>query len=241
MGRLVFGLAALCMGVASLSLQQQLISEWQLPGAAIFNDVTAVAQMAGGVAILLRRWAPLGATILAAVYAVFAMTFVPDIFGQPLQYYTWGDVCYALAPIIGAVLVAGLVARPSSTKLYRAAIIVFGVCNISYAIEQYEFMARTVSLVPKWVPPNGLFWAWLTAFAFALAGISLIAGYRAVLASRLLASMLWFCGVAIWIPALVVDRKTLSNWSEGIETFMIGAVAWIVADYLAKRKAAARR
>ena len=44
--------------------------------------------------------------------------------------------------------------------------------------------------------------------------------------------MLVVFGVAIWIPILIADLKTQGNWSEGIETFAIAGVAWIVADFL---------
>ena len=111
----------------------------------------------------------------------------------------------------------------------------FGLCNISFAIEQVEFLARTVSLVPKWIPPNGMFWAILTTIAFGLAGIALLVGYKSLLASRLLALMLLMFGVMIWIPILVADPKTHRNWSEGIETFAIAGVAWIVGDLVGAR------
>ena len=60
--------------------------------------------------------------------------------------------------------------------------ILFGLCNISFAIEQVEYLARTVSLVPKWIPPNGMFWAIATTVAFGLAGVALVVGYKSLLA-----------------------------------------------------------
>ena len=109
----------------------------------------------------------------------------------------------------------------------------FGLCNISFAIEQVEFLARTVGLVPKWIPPNGMFWAVATTIAFGLGGIALLVGYKSLLASRLLTLMLLAFGVLIWIPILVANPKMHRNWSEGLETFAIAGVAWIVADFLA--------
>ncbi len=94
--------------------------------------------------------------------------------------------------------------------------ILFGLCNISYAIEQVEFLARSVSLVPAWIPPNGMFWAIATAIAFGLGGAALVVRYQALLAARLLALMLGIFGVAIWIPILIAHPHTHSNWSEGI-------------------------
>jgi len=241
MGRSVFGGAALLMGIASLLLHDQLISEWQLPGVTAFIVVTSVAQIAGGAAILFRKTSGVGAIVLGCVYLLFALTLLQDIVVQPRVYASWGDVFYGVALVAGAVIVLGT-ASPSlryAGTFCTYAVRLFGLCNISFAIEQVEFLARTVSLVPHWIPPNGMFWAIVTTIAFALAGIALVAGRQALLASRLLAFMLVFFGFAIWIPMLIADPKTHSNWSEGIETFEIGGVAWIVADFLDRIKAKA--
>jgi hypothetical protein len=233
-GRYVFGVSALLLGVAALVLNDQLISNWQLPGIPAFIVVTSVAQIVGGVAMLFRKTTGLGATLLGIVYLAFSLTFVPEIVAAPNVYESWGDVFYQLALVVGAVVAYGLASpsRPGIARLCWGAVIVFGLCNISFAIEQVEFLARTVSLVPHWIPPNGMFWAIATTIAFGLAGIALVVRYQALLAARLLALMLAIFGVAIWIPILIADPKTHSNWSEGIETFALAGVAWIVAEFL---------
>jgi hypothetical protein len=223
------------LGVASLAIHVQLVSSWTLPGRVVFLDVTALAQIAGGIAIQFPRTTRLGALILFAVYAIFACTFVPAIFAQPGVYASWGDVFYSLGLVVGAVIVYA-VASPSAAEVKRlanAAVIVFGLCNISYAIEQVEFFARTASLVPKWIPFGGSFWAIATTIAFALAGVSLLVRYKALLASQLLTLMLLIFGVTIWIPLLIAQPGHPGNWSEGLETFAIAGAAWIVADFLA--------
>jgi uncharacterized membrane protein YphA (DoxX/SURF4 family) len=239
LGRYAFGAAALSLGIAALVLNDQLISNWQLPGTWAFIIVTSVAQIVGGVAMLLRKSTRLGAIILGIVYLVFSLTFVPDIAGEPGVYASWGNVFYQLALVAGAVVAYGSASpsRPKIANLCRGAVMLFGLCNISFAIEQVEFLARTVSLVPPWIPPNGTFWAITTTIAFGLAGIALVIGYRALLAARLLALMLGIFGVTIWIPILIVYPKTHSNWSEGIETFAIAGVAWMIADILGHESA----
>jgi hypothetical protein len=241
MGRYVFGGAALLLGVASLVLHDQLISNWQLPGAAAFLVLTSVAQIVGGAAMFFRKTDALGAMILGVVYLAISLTFLPGVVSHPRVYASWGNVCYQLALVAGAAAAYGLAAPTVSyaATLRKWTVVVFGVCNISFAIEQIEFLARTVSLVPKWIPPNGMFWSIVTTIAFGLAGIALIVNYQSLLASRLLALMLMIFGVAIWIPILIADPKTHRNWSEGIETFAIAGAAWLVADLLALRQRSA--
>ncbi|MGB8967159.1 MAG: hypothetical protein WCB99_16150 [Candidatus Cybelea sp.] len=234
MGRYVFGGAALLLGVAGLVLHDQLISNWQLPGSAAFVVVTSVAQIIGGAALLFRKTNALGAIVLGVVYLAISLTFVPGIVAQPALYASWGNVFYQLALVAGAAVAYGLASPspPVAATLCRGAVMLFGLCNISFAIEQVEFLARTVSLVPKWIPPNGMFWAIATTIAFGLAGIALVVGYKSLLASRLLALMLVVFGVVIWIPILAASPKTHGNWSEGLETFAIAGVAWLVANFL---------
>ncbi len=233
--RYVFGVTALLLGIAGLVLRDQLISEWRLPGVTAFIIVTSVLQIIGGLSLPFRKTTRAGAIILGVVYLVFALTLVPDVVADPRVYATWGNVFYGLALVVGATVAYG-VASPSfthATAVCKAAVVLFGLCNISFAIEQVEFLARTVSLVPKWIPPNGMFWAIATAVAFGLAGVALVVGTNALLASRLLTLMLMVFGAAIWIPMLIAHPTSHGNWSEGLETFAIAGVAWVVADSLA--------
>ena len=234
MGRYLFGAAALALGVATLALHLQLASSWTLPGRAVFLDLTAAAQIAGGIAILVPRSARLGAILLLAVYVLFACTLVPAIFAQPGVYASWGNVFYNIGLVVGAVVAYALTSpsAPQTIRAANAAVIVFGLCNISYAIEQLEFFARTASLVPKWIPFGGSFWTIATTIAFALAGVSLAIRYKALPASQLLTAMLLIFGVAIWIPMLIAQPGSPGNWSEGLETFALAGAAWIVADFL---------
>ncbi len=234
MGRQVYGAAALLLGIAGLTLHDQLISNWQLPGVSAFIVVTSVAQMIGGAAMMFRKTRRIGAIILGVVYLAFSFTFVPDIVAEPGVFASWGNVFYQLPLAVGAVVVYGL-SSPSpsyATPLCKGAVMLFGLCNISFAIEQVEFLARTASLVPRWMPPSGIFWTIVTTIAFGLGGISLVTGYKSLLASRLLALMLVLFGAAIWIPILLADAKTHSNWSEGLETFAIAGVALIISGFL---------
>jgi hypothetical protein len=214
-------------------LHSQLILK-PFPGDAVVLFVTSIVLIAGGIAMQFRKTAPAGATILGAVYTLSALSLVPDIFARPGVYASWGNVFYQLALVAGAI-VASESAAPSTARantICSGAVMLFGLCNVSFAIEQVEFLARTVSLVPKWVPPNGMFWAIATTIAFGLAGIAMLSGYKSLLAARLLGLMLVIFGITIWIPMLVADPRSHSNWSEGLETFAIAGTAWIVAGFL---------
>ena len=221
MGRYVFGIAAIALGLTSLVLHAQLGSSWTLPGASVFLYATSLASIAGGAAMLFRATAVPGARILLAVYLLFAATALPPIAVQPGFYASWGDVFYPLGLVAGAMFAIGWT---------RPGLVLFGLCNISYAIEQLEFFARSVRLVPAWMPLGGTFWAIATAIAFALAGAAMLTGYKTRLAASLLAAMLLIFAIAIYVPALIANPLMRGNWSEGIETFALAGSAWLLAE-----------
>jgi uncharacterized membrane protein YphA (DoxX/SURF4 family) len=114
----------------------------------------------------------------------------------------------------------------------------FGICVLSFALEQLFYLSETAGLVPKWIPPGQMFWAIATTVAFALAAVALLTGFMALLASRLTTAMILGFGLLVWLPALFADPHNSVNWSESTETLAIAASAWIVADYLAHRGSA---
>ena len=108
----------------------------------------------------------------------------------------------------------------------------FGVCGVSFALEQLAYLSATASLVPKWIPPGQMFWAVTTTIAFALAAIAIFFGRAALLASRLLTVMLIAFGLLVWLPIVISHPHTLFNWTESAETLAIAGVALIVTDFL---------
>jgi hypothetical protein len=237
-GGRVFGAASLGLGVASLALHDQLISNWQWPGDAAFLVLSSIAMIVGGIAMQFHGTAKPGAIALGSVYLLFALTFVPEVVTRPATYANWGEVFYRLASVSGATVAYCLATSSMSggKTICRAAVTLLGVCNASFAVEQVEFLGRTATLVPSWMPPSGMFWAVATTVAFGLAAVSLVSGYKSLLASRLVTLMLVSFGIVIWIPTLIADSKTHSNWSESLETFAIAGAAWIVADLLARQR-----
>jgi hypothetical protein len=77
-----------------------------------------------------------------------------------------------------------------------------------------------------------MFWAVTTTVLFALAAAALLTNRMALLAARLLTMMVVIFGLLVWVPLLVSDPHSHTNWSETVETFAIAGTAWILADLL---------
>ena len=229
LGRHVFGAAALAFGLITLAWHDY--NDWHPPRYIVY--AAAAALILGGVAIQFRRTEKAGAAVLGMVYLVFALQCVPGIVAKPQIYNSWGNFFEQFSLLTGAAIVyARLSSAWSPDTLNRIGRILVGICTASFTLEQAFYLHPTASLVPKWLPPSQMFWAVTTTVFFALAAASLLANRMALLAARLLTIMLLLFGLLVWMPLLLSDRHSHTNWSETAETFAIAGTAWILADLL---------
>ncbi len=199
--------------------------------------VAAAAALAGGFAIQWRKSAHLGALVLGVLYLFLASFWIPPIFHAPLIYNSWGNFFEQFSIFSGALIVYASLASSEplwATRSARIGQIFFGICVVSFMLEQAFYLHATADLVPKWVPAGQMFWAITTTIAFALAAIAILSGRQALLASRLLTTMILLFGFLIWLPALFTDPRNHFNWAENDETLAIAAASWILADYSAR-------
>jgi uncharacterized membrane protein YphA (DoxX/SURF4 family) len=85
-----------------------------------------------------------------------------------------------------------------------------------------------------------MFWAITTTIALALAAIAMLSGRSALLASRLLTTMLIGFGLLVWLPAPFADPHKLINWAGNAQNLAITGAAWIVADFLSQGRSDSR-
>jgi hypothetical protein len=152
----VFGEAALAIGLITLAWHDY--NGWHLPRYIVYP--AAAAEILGGAAIQFRRTAKTGAVVLGAVYLVFALLCVPQIFGKPQIYNSWGNFFEQFSLATGAAIVYARLSSPWSREtLNRISRILFGICAASFTLEQAIYLGATANLVPKWLPPSQMFWA----------------------------------------------------------------------------------
>ena len=240
LGRYVYGAATFGSGICALAWHNY-DALATVPHRGILIYVLAVIEILGGLAVLRPGTARAGAVALGAIYFFFALLGVPLIIQHPLVYNNFGNFFEQFSYVSGALILyasSGRVAPPRTTRLAQIGYYSFGLCVVSFALEQLFYLSSTASLVPKWIPPGQMFWAIATTAAFALAALALFTGIMALLASRLNTAMLVGFLLLIWLPALFANPRSFVNWSEGLETLAIAASSWIVADFLGRRRSA---
>ena len=186
-----------------------------------------LAEIVGGVGIMVPRTARAGAVVLALVWALLSAACLPAIAGAPREYDRYGDFFETFAPVCGAIAVYAMSgSRAARTTALRAtARIGFACCAFSFGTAQIVYLKFTASLVPAWIPPSGTFWAVVTTVAFALGAVATAVNVRARLAMRLTAVMIGLFGILVWIPQLVAHPRAFADWSEFAETFLIAGAA----------------
>lgn len=232
LGRHVFGLAALALGIITLGWHDS--NDGHLLHYIIY--AAAAAEIFGGAAIQFRRTEKTGAAILGAAYLVFVLLCVPQIVTAPQVYNSWGNFFEQFSLLTGAVIAYGRLSSDwewaSPETLNRIGRSFLGICAVSFALEQAIYLHATAVLVPKWIPPSQMFWAVATTVFFAFAAVALLTNRKALLAARLLTIMLVSFGLIVWVPLVFSDPHSHTNWSENAETFAIAGAAWILADLL---------
>lgn len=245
LGRYVYGLAAVGFGVITLVWQdfngwQQIQPLGNVPQREILVYLAAAVEILGGAAMLWTKTARAGAIALGCLYLFFALTWVPRIVAEPLLYDRWGNFFEQFSIVCGALIAyASLSPNPPdrAAKTARAGYLFFGICVISFMLEQLFYLKGTASFVPKWIPPGQMFWAILTTIAFALAAVALLSGQLALLASRLLTVMIAGFGLLVWLPAPLADPHRIINWAGNAQNTAILGAAWLVTDYLSQKQA----
>jgi hypothetical protein len=233
-GRHVFGVASLASGLITLAWHDYSGSH-QLR---YIVYCASAALIFGGAAIQFRRTAKTGAAFLGAAYLVFALLCVPGIVAAPQIYNSWGNFFEQFSLLAGAAIAyARLSAAWSPETLNWIGRVLLGLCVASFTLEQAVYLGATAHLVPKWAPPSQMFWAVATTVAFALAAVALLTNRIALLAARLLTTMLVSFGLLVWVPLVLADPHSHTNWSENAETFAIAGAAWILADLLGECRA----
>jgi hypothetical protein len=237
-GRMVFGAAAVLFGVIAMMWHdadtwQNLRHIWSLPFGSIMGAFLMTAQIFGGLGIQFPRSRRLAAVVLCVVYFCFSLACIPDIIAASNIYERYGGSFFLFLSLL-----SGAIALYAATEANGAGSLVFGrlarlglgVCAISFTLGQALLLRDTAQLVPKWIPPNQMFWAILTTVAFGLAAVAILLNRQAKLALRLMTLMLAVFGVLVWVPHSIARPKAHFIWSECVLTFLVTGAAWMVAE-----------
>lgn len=244
LGARVYGLAAIVIGITGIVWGGLAAGGMSIPKAwpnrVVLADVASALFIVGGVLINWRRVSQWGAALLTALFALDLVVLCLPNLAKHLADFGYWDATAEPVALAGAGSIAwamrAQIAPALSSRLQYAGRAIFGFCLFSFGWAHFAYLDRTVSMVPGWLPPSQMFWAWFTALAAIAAGLAFISGVQALLAAWLLTLMYVIFQIFVHTPVLMAGHTVLFNWAENAVNLALVGAAWIIADLLAVRK-----
>ena len=244
-GPRVYGLGAIVLGVPLLVFGNFAVSGLGVPshtpGYHYLVYASAVLLILAGVAINAPRLAGAAALVLAVFFALMILAApLPQALAQPRVWVSWEDLAESMVKALGGVLAYTLVSRDKgagATAIGRVARPLFGLCLVVFGISEFVYAKFTASMVPAWLPPSQLAWAYITGAAQIAAGLAILARVRARLAAGLLTAMYLVFQVLVHLRMLAADPGNHGIWVENATNLALTGAAWVTADSLGRGRA----
>jgi len=244
-GMMSVGVLALVYGYAVLVAEKP--PAW-LPSPNGIGYAAGILMLLTGAGLLFERSSKLSIRILLPFLLLWTLTRVPIPLMDPGREITWFLVGEIAVPAAGALVLFAWYAdlRPGSklealTRNHAIALarILIGLSVPTFGLSHFfEFAARTVSLVPPWLPfPK--FWADVMGVAQFLAGLGVLFSVYPRLSAAVEGALLSVFALLVWVPAVITNPKLPSNWGEFLFTVALGAACLVVAEGIPARKIAA--
>ena len=233
----VMALAMVCLAWGSFDPGQPVPKGF--PDRTVLAYAAAAFMLVAGAAVEWRRTRALGAAALTAWYALIVVILMNGrvLLAHYAEYGTYSDIAEQLAIAAGGLIVyasSASIDAVLAARLTRLGQLTFGVCALLFGGAHFFYMNLTAPLVPKWLPPSQVFWAYATGVGHIAAGLAILSGVQARLASRLLTAMYAFFTPLVHVPMLLATPSSHFIWSENALNIALTGVAWVVADSLAR-------
>jgi uncharacterized membrane protein YphA (DoxX/SURF4 family) len=235
-GLYVFGGAAIFLGLLGL-VSGDFATTWQNVGPNIplrvpLAYLTAVIELAGGIALLWRRTARAGALTLTIVYSIFTLIWVPKAFVNLGNYEPIGNVFEEFCLVAAGLVLCAIFSPAGSSTARRRPffVLLFGICPISFGIVHIIDMPGLLGWIPGWLPPTKMFWAYATTLGFFGAAVAILTGIMAPLAARLLTAEIVIFELLVWIPNLFAGPSNHFNWAGNAICIALAGASWVVSD-----------
>ena len=202
--RILFALGMMSVGVLTLVLGYQVllfgpVSPAWIPWLKAVGYASGVLMVGTGAGLLFERSASVATCILLPFLLLWTLSRVPVVISDPGREISWFAVGEIAVLAAGAMVlfttlanlrVGSSLERVKREHGFRSARLLFGLSLLTYGLSHFfEFAARTVSLVPAWLPFRAE-WAYLVGAAQIAAGLGVLFSIYPRLAATAEATML---------------------------------------------------
>lgn len=205
--------------------------------------LTALIELAAGVALLWWRTARVGALTLTIVYSVFTLLWVPKMLEPFKDFDPAGNFFEEFSLVVGGLVLLARFSPEGSWVARKEGLFarMMALSVISFGVVHIFDMPGLASAVPSWIPPSQVFWEYATTVGFFLAAIAILTGILAPLATRLLTVEIVSFELFFWIPKLMVGHPAHFVWGGNAISVAIAGAVWVVADTVSSARRAKAR
>lgn len=233
---LPYALGAILLGVVAIWFHDFAL-QWQpvpagFPLRVPLAYVSGVLLIIGGVAILARRFARKGALLLGCAYGLWLLILhVPLLFAKPGDLGTWNGIAEVAFMIAGAVTLYAAASGPLPARFQHGVCVAAGLAALVFGATHFRYAEFTASMVPAWLPPSQIFWAFLTGTAHVAAGLALLSGFKASLGATLLAIMMALFVLLVHVPRVFAAPGEHLEWIMLGVALSLSGSAWAIRKY----------
>lgn len=240
-GRCLFGFALVGLGLEHLVFGEFVMGRapaWPeaLPGGALWAQVSGVAFIAIGLAILHGRYARAAAILAAVLIGSWALLrHVPVLLAAPVLSNAWTTAGKALTFTGGALAIASAAPRGSlspppgantDARFATLGRIALGIFLLVAGIQHFLYTEFVASLIPPWFPGDAMFWARAAGVALICGGVGLQVPLTSSLAALLSGVMVFSWFWIVHLPRTFVSR---SDTIAVFEALAVSGIAFVLA------------
>lgn len=246
-GRRVYGLAAVVHGAPALVFgsfaTMGMAVPAHIPGYQPLLYASAALLILAGLALNIERTAAIASLALAAFFALSMLALqAPNAVTAFTTWVTWEGIAEGIVMALGGVLAFTWTAQAGDARaaaILRIVRPLFGICLIVFGTSEFVYARFTAAMVPAWLPPSQLVWAYVTGAAQIAAGLAIVSGVQARLAAMLLTAMYLIFGLIVHLPRVVADPAGAMAWAENGTNLVLAGAAWLLADSLVRARQSA--
>ena len=245
-GHALFAATLIALGVLGF-IQGNFAPIWHavpkgLPAREPLAYLCAAVCLACGIGLLLKRSTAIAARVLLAYLVLWLLVFrLRDILSAPAVLGAWYASVETAVFIAGAWVLYTWFATDRDRRWFhlatgdrglRIARVLFGLALIFFGTSHFVYVNLTTPLVPGWLPAPR-FWAYFFGCTYIAAGIAVLIGVYARLASSLVVVQMGMFTLLVWGPKIAAgDMRSVtgSTLREFVVSWTLMVAAWVVAD-----------